>query len=312
METFIAIDFETATAARSSICQIGITEVVDGNIQKPKGWLVKPDGNRYDEMNMWIHGITPDDTKNCPSFPEVWEEVQPYLQNKTVVAHNTSFDMYALRDALDLNKMTYPTFDYYCTLRIARCIIPGCYSYTLGVLLNHLGIDMDVYHRADSDSYGCAKLLLKCLEKDGHKLNELENIYNFHRGKFAPGVFIPHLKNRTAHGHGSNYNYKEIIDAITSENTAVDEGNYFYGKTVCFTGTCQFGVRAELLKKVAEVGGIPTNNVTAKTNVLVIGQQDYRVVGESGLSNKQKKAMELLNKGQDIEILSESEFLSMI
>ena len=45
---------------------------------------------------------------------------------------------------------------------------------------------------------------------------------------------------------------------------------------------------------------------------LVIGQQDYRVVGESGLSNKQKKAMEFLNKGQDIEILSESEFLSMI
>ena len=42
METFIAIDFETATAARSSICQIGITEVVDGNIQKPKGLLVKP------------------------------------------------------------------------------------------------------------------------------------------------------------------------------------------------------------------------------------------------------------------------------
>lgn len=313
METFTAIDFETATAVRSSICQIGITEVVDGKIQEPKSWLVRPDDNKYDEMNVWIHGITPDDTKNCPSFPEAWEKVHPYLQNKTVVAHNTSFDMYALRDALDLNKIMYPTFDYYCTLRIARCIFPGCYSYSLGVLLNHLGIDLDVHHRADSDSYGCAKLLLKCLEKDGHRLNELENIYGFHRGKIAPGVFVPHLKNRaTQHGQSGNYNYKEIIDEITSDNKVIDEGNYFYGKTVCFTGTCQFGARVELLKKVAQVGGIPTNSVTAKTNVLVIGQQDYRIVGESGLSNKQKKAIELLNKGQDIEILSESEFLSMI
>lgn len=49
-----------------------------------------------------------------------------------------------------------------------------------------------------------------------------------------------------------------------------------------------------------------------KTEVLVVGQQDYRVVGDSGMSNKQNKAFQLLEKGQDIEILSESEFLSRI
>ena len=38
----------------------------------------------------------------------------------------------------------------------------------------------------------------------------------------------------------------------------------------------------------------------------------YRVVGDSGMSNKQKKAFQLLEKGQDIEILSETEFLSRI
>lgn len=45
---------------------------------------------------------------------------------------------------------------------------------------------------------------------------------------------------------------------------------------------------------------------------LTVGQQDYRVVGDSGMSNKQKKAFQLLEKGQDIEILSETEFLSRI
>lgn len=41
---FIAIDLETATSDRSSICQIGITEVVHGIPQKPKSWLVQPKG----------------------------------------------------------------------------------------------------------------------------------------------------------------------------------------------------------------------------------------------------------------------------
>ena len=307
MTNFVAIDLETATSVRSSICQIGITEVIDGIVQEPKSWLVQPENNEYDGMNIWIHGITPDDTKNSPSFPEVWKEVVPYLQDRIVVAHNTSFDMYALRDAFDKYRIEYPTFDYFCTLRIARYIVKGCYSYSLDVVTQHLGLDFGVHHKADSDSLGCALLLLKRLEMDGSCLEELEAKYNFHRGRFAPGVFVAHLANEKPYGK-----YSDFIKDLNVDPSKFDEGNYFFGKSVCFTGTCQFGTRKELLQKVAEIGGIPTDSVTSKTNVLVVGQQDYRVVGESGLSGKQKKAMQLLEKGQDIEILSETEFLSRI
>ena len=54
MINFVAIDLETATADRSSICQIGITEVIDGVPQTPKSWLVQPVGNEYDGLNIWI------------------------------------------------------------------------------------------------------------------------------------------------------------------------------------------------------------------------------------------------------------------
>ncbi len=66
------------------------------------------------------------------------------------------------------------------------------------------------------------------------------------------------------------------------------------------------------MAKVANVGATPTDSVTAHTDVLVVGQQDYKKVGDSGMSNKQKKALKLLEKGHDIEILSETEFLSRI
>jgi DNA polymerase-3 subunit epsilon len=306
---FVAFDIETATAKRSSICQIGITEVINGVLQEPKSWLIQPEGNLYDSMNIWIHGITPEDTKDSPSFPEVWNEVYQYLKGKIVVAHNTSFDMYALRDAFNNYNMEYPTFDYFCTLRIARYIIKGCYSYSLNVVLDYMNIEFEGHHRADCDSLGCAKLLLKCLEIDGSTLDDLEEKYAFHRGKFDKDLFIPHL---ALDKYDPDSSYKRFIKNIQVDDSTADPSNYFYGKTVCFTGTCQYGVRKELLLKVAQVGGIPTDSVTAKTDILVVGQQDYRVVGEDGMSNKQEKAYKMLKAGKDIEILSETEFLTRI
>lgn len=79
---------------------------------------------------------------------------------------------------------------------------------------------------------------------------------------------------------------------------------------ICFTGSFQHGSRIELLQKIADIGGIPVDSVTMATNILVVGQQDYRRVGDSLMSSKQKKAIELKDKGIDIEIMSETDFLS--
>lgn len=306
MNDFVAIDLETANSNRNSICQIGITEVKDGIIQPSMSWLVQPDGNNYDFFNKKLHGITPEDTVDSPKFPGVWKQVCPYLTDRVVVAHNTSFDMYALRDAFDYYQMEYPTFDYFCTLRIAKYIVKGCYSYSLDKILDHLGIEFEGHHEADKDSFGCAKLLLKCLEIDGSTLEELEDKYNFHRGKFAPNTFIAQLSK------SSKNTISKKQDSLEEHPKLVDEGNYFYSKNVCFTGKCAYGNRKELLQKVKDIGGVPSDSVTKKTDVLVVGQQDYRVVGDSGMSKKQQHAIDLLTKGQNIEILSEAEFLSRI
>ena len=74
---FIAIDLETATRERFSICEIGIAIVEDSKIIDSKSWLVQPPYNRYDYFNIMVHGIKPNDTKDCPTFPEVWNDVVP-------------------------------------------------------------------------------------------------------------------------------------------------------------------------------------------------------------------------------------------
>ena len=67
---FIAIDFETATGKRASICEAGICVVRDGEIVETRSWLVRPQGNSYSYWNMQIHGIRPNDTENSPEFPD--------------------------------------------------------------------------------------------------------------------------------------------------------------------------------------------------------------------------------------------------
>lgn len=70
--------------------------------------------------------------------------------------------------------------------------------------------------------------------------------------------------------------------------------------------------RKEAITMVALTGGIPEKNVTKNTNILVVGEQDWRVVGKSGLSTKMKKAQSLLENGQNIEIMTEDDFIKML
>ena len=72
---FIAIDFETATAKRASICEAGICVVKDGKVVETRSWLVRPEANAYSYWNIQVHGIRPADTEDAPDFPEVWAEI---------------------------------------------------------------------------------------------------------------------------------------------------------------------------------------------------------------------------------------------
>ena len=86
----------------------------------------------------------------------------------------------------------------------------------------------------------------------------------------------------------------------------------FYQKKVVFTGALSSMSRTEAQQLIADIGGYPEKGVTNTTNILVVGQQDFRVVGESGMSSKQKKAVDMKDKGFEIEIISEQDFLQNI
>ena len=66
-----AFDVETVNTYSRSVCSLGVAATVDGELVA-RDWLVKPPGNRYDDVNTEVHGLTAKDTEDAPTFLEVW------------------------------------------------------------------------------------------------------------------------------------------------------------------------------------------------------------------------------------------------
>jgi len=297
---------------KNSICQVGITAVENGNITETKSWLVKPD-SFFDSFNIRIHGITEDTVKNSPSFIELWPELLPYFKGSDfIVAHNARFDVSVLDATLNLGFVPciIPDFKFACSMAMARRTWPKEPSYSLQSLCSLLNIEYG-NHDAGADSKSCAELTIKIFQEKGidlsmdinstEKLLELENPLQIYFGYLTKDGF-----SNSVCRHLSTSNIKKNIVGDVEKNNS---DSLFYQKNVTFTGTLSSMTRNEALQRIADIGGYPSDRITTATNILVVGQQNFRVVGESGMSSKQKKAIEMKNKGFDIEVMSEDDFL---
>lgn len=151
--TFTSIDFETAQGFRHSICQVGIVRIKNGIITEEINLLVQPPDNYYWAKFIDIHGITPYDTANEPTFDKIWHQIEHLIKGQDVVAHNgISFDFPVLEKTLEYYGMPAPHYNKHCTYRIYNDNLASlCKAYNIP--LNH--------HDALSDAKACAELFLR-------------------------------------------------------------------------------------------------------------------------------------------------------
>ena len=162
---FLALDFETATAQSDSPCELGIAVVRGGVVREVRNWLIKPRQWPYfSHWNVAVHGITPNDVAGAPRWEEVWAEALPLLHGNTVVAHNAAFDMGVIRATLASHGQPNPTFQYFCSVSMARRVWPGRSTYNLKALCDAHGIPLK-HHRAGNDAEAAAELVLRAAEQ---------------------------------------------------------------------------------------------------------------------------------------------------
>ena len=156
LESFTALDFETALPDPNSICQVGMVRCEDGKVVEKVNQLICPPKNRYFHKNIEIHGIRPEDTKDAPTFDRFWPRINHLIEGEVVVAHNSGFDVNCLRSTLAHYGLEQPVFEERCTRRI--------YRRGLAYLSKKYKIELR-HHDAYSDAHACAQLYLKHLQR---------------------------------------------------------------------------------------------------------------------------------------------------
>ena len=78
-----------------------------------------------------------------------------------------------------------------------------------------------------------------------------------------------------------------------------------------FTSTLERFPRKEAMRIVAGLGGVNERGVTRRTDVLILGNEEYRRAW-GGKSRKHRKAEELVLAGQSIEMIPENVFYDMV
>ena len=290
MLTFNSIDVETANADRASICQIGIVHVRDGEIEDQWQTLVNPE-DWFDPWNVSIHGIDKNDVRHSPKLPEVRGELCARLRGSVLVSH-TSFDRVAFERAMtryDLEQLQVTWLD---SAKIARRAWPESYGRS-GYGLKNIANDLDIsfrHHDALEDARAAAEIVLRaCASTEIGIEGWLRRI------------------DRPIFPSSSGSSCRSVPSTKREGNV---EGALF-GETILFTGA--LGIpRLQAADMAAEAGCGVVNGVSKKVTMLVVGIQDESNLKGYEKSSKHRKVEAFIERGVDIQILSESDFSELI
>ncbi|WP_418603518.1 exonuclease domain-containing protein [Hwangdonia sp.] len=115
-----------------------------------------------------LTGINSNMLRSAPKFYEVAKRIVEITEDCIIVAHNAKFDNRILKTefkrlGFDFERKTL------CTVELAKDLIPGQTSYSLGRLVRSLGIPVTDRHRASGDALATVKLFKILLDKDTSK-----------------------------------------------------------------------------------------------------------------------------------------------
>ncbi|MHA7222729.1 3'-5' exonuclease [Arthrobacter sp. RHLT1-20] len=325
---FTAIDFETANGFRGSPCAVGLTKVRGGVVVEEASWLMRPPENhdRFDHHNVRIHGIRPEHVAGLPRFGEIFPEIGAFIGDDVLAAHNAAFDLGVIRSGLEVSGLAGPAYDYVCTVMLSR----RCYSLvsnSLPYAAEEAGVPLVNHHDAAEDARACAGILIDIAARNG--AGSIAELYlslglNVSRQPAFDPLHDPLSKasqsaiGALAAGADAAAPVRAFQPGWPEEganplpNALAEPGHPLFGQTVVFTGELVMP-RPEAKIRSAELGARPESRVTARTTVLVVGDGFVAADLRSGrLTGKARRVLDLHERGQRIEVISEGEFLQMV
>lgn len=105
--------------------------------------------------------------------------------------------------------------------------------------------------------------------------------------------------------------FSEFTDPVSSRSCEMDIPSIM-GKHICITGDFEAGSREQVFDLIRQAGGIIDQNVKKATDFLVVGSLGSQSWKTGKYGGKIQKAIEMMDKGADIQIVEESEFIPKV
>lgn len=323
--SFTAIDFETANGFRGSPCSVGLAKVRGGRIVEEASWLMRPpEGHDYfDRRNVRIHGIEPEMVATAPRFGDLFPEIGAFIGEDLLVAHNAAFDMGVIRSALEVSDLPGPAYDYTCTVIHSRRTyqLP---SHSLPFAAEAAGVPLLNHHDATEDARACAGIMVDIARRCGAvsmpDFFSRQGMAASRLPAYVPGEHPLSKATRdalakgtgTAAAAGTPWTGWPAEGENPPPNPLADPSHPLFGQTVVFTGNLGMP-RQDAKDRAAQAGARTASSVTRATTVLVVGDGFEPADLRSGrLTGKARRVLDLHERGQRIEVLSEAEFLQTL
>lgn len=281
---FVAIDVETANPDLASICQIGAVRFEGGRVVEVLDELIDPE-DYFDDLNVSIHGICPKDVAGAPKYPIIDQRLRSLLAGKVAVCH-TAFDRVALSRVAEKYAVAEMPCAWLDTARVARRTWNQFSRRGFG--LQNLAAAFEIHyeaHNAAEDARAAGEILLRAIAETGLGIDD----------------WLVRVK-------------KPIAPSPTASESIARDGNpdgALAGETVVFTGALSIPRRAAA-DLAAQAGCGVSEGVNRETTLLVVGDQDIRLLAGHEKSAKHRKAEALITAGQAIRIVGESDFRRLL
>ncbi|KAB7742949.1 hypothetical protein GA707_14940 [Nostocoides sp. F2B08] len=302
MLDFTAIDFETANSYRGSPCAVGLIRYRNGQPVDERRWLIRPPEqvDYFAPFNVALHGIDADTVRGAPRWQTVLPAIVDYIGDDVVVAHNAGFDIGVIRYACAVDNIEWPEMRFLCTLVMSRRAI-RLPSYRLPFVCEAVGFEMGDHHDPLADARAAGRIILALAELAGtDQLAEVAAAHHMSIGRMSSGIYIGSV---ATSGGGTGLTFPGV-------NPEADPDGYLFGRVVVFTGTLMSMTRQIAWEECARVGARADKTPTKRTNVLVVGDINPAVLRPgANITGKARKAFELQDEGQHIEVMTEDDFL---
>lgn len=301
---FILLHCESCNHDMSSVSHIILVPVVNGERQSTKEYILNPETDNFE----WIQsGITQDTVEASPTYAEKWGEIEAEITKyPIIVCSGDGYAMRALNNTLQRLHVGHAPLRYCNAKAIIRKMVDLLFYNFYCLCDMYAGDSIDEQHPLAIAERWCDLCLHYIENYDAETIDDLLSAEKINVGTSSNDEFIPsHIQK------DYSKRTRPVFDTAAVEVRA-DRNNPFFAMAVVFTGKLESMTRAEARTKVITIGGEAPEGLTRDVDYLVVGTQDLRVVGQSGLSGKMKNAAKYREKGCPIEVISEQDFLEMI